>query len=218
MEIQVKGTGESYFTPNQIILNLDFNLKGNEYNTVLEDGIKSVSYFINEILLKEGFSKEDLKTRSFLVKEETKYNEVTRKYESDGFSFNQSAKLKFDYDKDKLFRMMVNISKLPSYPSCSVEFGIKDEKEVRRFVLDKAYNDAKEQALAIALAAGLELDKCIKTDFQPFNTEYISNSGLDGMMIRSFDGLDEDREELGTVFTPEDIVISETLYCLWTTK
>jgi len=218
MEIIVKGTGEKYLTPNQIILNFNFYVKGNTYEEVLEVGTNNVYSFINEFLAKENFTKEDLKTRSFLIKEETRYDEVTRKYLKDGFSFNQNATLKFDYDKDKLSRMMSSLSTLSMYPKCQINFGVKDEKTAKRSVIDIAYNDAKEQALAIASAAGLELGECVKVDFKPFTTEYVSYSNMDSEMMMRTAKMGVAPERVSTIFTPEDILISETLYTLWKTK
>lgn len=218
MEIIVKGTGEKYLTPDQIILNFNFYVKGNTYEEVLEVGTNNVYSFINEFLAKENFTKEDLKTRSFLIKEETRYDEVTRKYLKDGFSFNQNATLEFDYDKDKLSRMMSSLSTLSMYPKCQINFGVKDEKTVKRSVIDIAYNDAKEQALAIANAAGLELGECVKVDFKPFTTEYVSYSNMDSEMMMRTAKMGVAPERVSTIFTPEDILISETLYTLWKTK
>lgn len=36
----------------------------------MENGAKRVQYFINEILLKNEFKKEDMKTRNFVIKKE----------------------------------------------------------------------------------------------------------------------------------------------------
>ena len=84
--------------------------------------------------------------------------------------------------------------------------------------MDLAYNDAKEQAKAIADAAGLELSECIKVDFKPFNTEYVSHSNMDSEMMMRTAKMGATPEKISAIFTPEDILISETLYCLWKTK
>lgn len=70
MEIIVQGKGTKYIKPNEVILNLTFTNKAKTYDAVLSDGIRSVNYFVEEILLKNGFSKDELKTRSFVINEE----------------------------------------------------------------------------------------------------------------------------------------------------
>lgn len=108
-----------------------------------------------------------------------------------------------------------SLSKLSNPPLCRVEFGVKDEKECKKKVLAKAYEDAKTQAEAIATAAGKELKSCAKVDFKPFTTEYLSNASFDEKMAYAERVGTGSAQTIVNIFTPEDIEISETLYCLW---
>lgn len=215
MEIIVQGKGVEYFTPNEIILNINFYVKGNSYEEVLNSGVSSVQNFVNEIILKNGFTKEDMKTRSFIVKEEMKYDNITKKHTPDGFSFNQYAMMKFDYDKEKLANIMEQLSRLTNAPACHVDFGVKDEKECKRKILAKAYEDAKLQAEAIAIASGKTLKQCAKVDFKPFTTSYTSQSRFEGDMLYASVEKAGTAKTIVNTFTPEDIELTETLYCLW---
>ncbi len=215
MEIIVQGTSSKYFTPNEVILNINFITKKNSYEVALNEGVRNVQVFVDTILLPNGFAKEEMKTQSFIVKEEKKYNEETRTYEFAGYSFNQNATLKFDYDKEKLARIMVQLSRLDNAPSCHINFGLKDEKSCRRTILASAYQDAEFQAQAIAQAAGKSLKQCVKVDFQPFTTNYFSQTNMEaGMFYKRATGANPDSVIINT-FTPEDIKITESLYCLW---
>ena len=215
MEIIVQGTGSDFFVPNEVILSITFYVCEEKYENALVTGTKMVENFVNEILIKNAFQKDDLKTRSFTIRKETKYNEKTKTYDFNGYSYNQYAMLKFDYDKDKLARLMYEISTLEHPPVYRIEFGVKDKKECQRSVLAKAYEDAEEQALAIANAAGKTLKQCAKIDFKPFSTNYISNANLNSDIM--FKGMQaQDRAKaISDTFTPEDIEVTETLYCLW---
>lgn len=215
MEIIVQGKGVEYFTPNEIILSMNFYKKGNSYEEVLNSGVMSVQNFINNILLSNGFNKEDMKTRNFVVREEQKYDNMTRQYSSDGFSFSQIATIKFDYDKEKLANIMEQLSKLDNAPQCHVDFGVKDEKDCRRQVLAKAYKDAELQAQAIAEASGKTLTQCAKIDFKPFTTTYVSQTNFEGEMMYAKAERAGTATTIMNTFTPEDIELSETLYCLW---
>ena len=73
MEIVVQGRGVEYFTPNEVVLNINFNTKGQSYEEVLASGVNNVSKFVNELLIRNGFNIEDMKTRNFIVKEDKKY-------------------------------------------------------------------------------------------------------------------------------------------------
>lgn len=215
MEIVVQGRGVEYFIPNEIVININFYKKGKSYEDVLNSGLMSVQNFVNSILLNNGFSKEDMKTRNYVIREEQKYNNITGIYSSDGFSFSQITSIKFDYDKEKLANIMEQLSKLDNAPQCHIEFGVKDDKECRRKVIAKAYKDAKLQAQAIADASGKSLKQCLKIDFKPFTTDYVSQTNYEDRMMYASSNKESTGTNFMNTFTPEDIKISETLYCLW---
>ena len=215
MEIIVKGTGTEYFVPNEVILNINFITKGLTYEEVLRKGPEDVQNFVNELLLKNGFQKEDMKTRSYVIREENKYNETTRNYDPDGYSFNQKATLKFDYNKELLAKIMVDLSELDSDLTCQINFGVKNERECKRKILSIAYKDAEAQALAIAEASGKTLKCCQKVDFEPFTTTYVSDAKFNSNSGVADYALRDSIKNIINTFTPEDIKLSETLYCLW---
>lgn len=215
MEIIVQGKGTEYFTPNEIIISINFYKKGSSYEEVLNSGVMSVQKFVNNILLPNNFNMEDMKTRNFVVREEQKYDNMTREYSSDGFSFSQLASIKFGYDKGKLANIMEQLSKMDNAPQCHVAFGVKDEKECRREILAEAYKNAELQAQAIADASGKKLKQCIKIDFKPFTTTYVSQTNFEGDMMYAKAERTGTATTIMNTFTPEDIELSETLYCLW---
>ena len=110
MEIIVAGKCTNSFVPDEVRLNINFFVKGNTYEEVLNKGTLNVQLFIEEVLLKNNFKKDDMKTRSFIIKEEKKYNEITRNYDFDGYSFSQDAILKFDYNSNLMANIIVAIS------------------------------------------------------------------------------------------------------------
>lgn len=215
MEIIVQGKGTEFFTPNEVILNIGFNTKGQSYEEVLSEGVKNVQKFVNELLLQNGFTTEDMKTRNFVVREDQKYDKVTGTYLFDGFSFNQNATLKFDYNKERMAKIMEDLSKLDNAPTCQINFGVKDAKECKRKILSKAYKEAELQAQAIAEAAGKSLKQCVKVDFKPFTTDYVSQTTFDSDMMYAKNARLGAAPAIINTFTPEDIELSETLYCLW---
>lgn len=212
MEIIVQGTGTKYFKSNEVVLNLTFTNKAKTYDVALSDGIRNINYFVEEILLKNGFSKNDLKTRSFVINEEKKYDEKTREYIDVGYSFNQVAILKFDYNMELLSKLILAMSKMTIAPTYYIKFGVKNEEECKEEVLTKAYQNAYNQALTIATAASKTLRCCQKVDFQPISNNYYSSAEFSSNFMRT-KAVNSDM--IINSFTPEDIEISETLYCLW---
>ena len=217
MEIHVEGEALEYVSPDQVILNIEFKKKGESYNAVLNEGIESVKTFIEQILIPNSIDKEELKTRSFTIEEDKKYNNKLKKYEKVGFLFNQEAVLRFDYDKILLATIMISLSNLKNPPLCYVEFGLKNKKEVQKNILSKAYEDAKIKAEAIAIASKKKLKDCIKTEFlKKSNSEFISNFAIEEGIITS--PLEVQTKNIVNTLIPEDIKLSEKLYCLWITE
>ena len=213
MEIHVEGEALEYVSPDQVILNIEFKKKGESYNAVLTEGIESVKTFIEQILIPNSIDKEELKTRSFTIK----YNNKLKKYEKVGFLFNQEAVLRFDYDKILLAAIMISLSNLKNPPLCYVEFGLKDKKEVQKNILSKAYEDDKIKAEAIAIASKKKLKDCIKTEFlKKSNSEFISNFSIEEGIFNS--PLEVQTKNIVNTLIPEDIKLSEKLYCLWITE
>ncbi len=219
MEIIVEGKGESFVTPNQVVLHLHFFVKGDKYDEVLEKGSANVLTFINTILLAQGFAKEELKTSSFVIKKELEYNDSTRTYDFVGYSYNQNATLKFGYDKEKLAIMMEEIAKMTNPPFYEVDFTLEDIEACRRVNLTKAYKDAEAQAQILADAASKTLKGCIKVDFQPITTDYSSGGFKSDMLFEESVSMGMAKmsasKTINAAFTPEDVHVFEKLYCLW---
>ena len=215
MEIIVQGKGVEYFTPDEVVFELNFYVKDDTYEGALNKGLNSVQLFVNQILLPNGFKVEEMKTRSFVVREETKYDEETRNYLFDGYSYNQTATIKFDYNKELLAHLIEQTAKIENAPQCHIDFSVKNAKECQRKILAQAYQDAQLQAEAIAAAAGKSLKQCVKVDFKPFTTDYLSPSGFASDAMFSRAAVLGASSTIINTFTPEDIELSETLYCLW---
>lgn len=145
--------------------------------------------------------------------------------------FTQNSHLEIDYDVKKLATFMDIVSKLDIPPSYRTTFGLKQEDERRTEVIAMAIDFAKNKALAISKASGKELVDLVKVDFRPFSNGIIGNSSINSYDM--YDTLAMSEESVGNNlrmckvsgadmiqdnFTPEDIEISETIYCLYLAK
>ena len=227
MDIIVEGVGKKFYSPDEVEIKLDFYTRANSYESALENGIKNVENFINDVLEKMGFNKEIMKTRSFRVYEEKQYDYDRKKYIKLGYAYTQQANIKFDYSMNIIAEFMDMVSKLNNPPKYHLSFNVKDIKGCKDEVLAEAYNKAKEKAETIAKAAGKELKECVKTNFIPFEESIVSRSSLNSQDMymekeQSFGASNFDMAKKtgvqDTIFTPEDIEITETLYCLWITN
>lgn len=230
MDIIVEGVGKKFYTPDEVEINLDFYTRADSYESALENGTKNVEIFINDVLERMNFNKEIMKTRSFRVYEEKQYDYDKKIYIKLGYAYAQQANIKFDYSMNTIAEFMDMVSKLENPPKYHLVFNVKDIKKCKDEVLAEAYNKAKDKAETIAKAAGKELKECVKTDFRPFEERVISRSSLNSQDMymekeMSIDGANFGmakrtgvQETIQTIFTPEDVEITETLYCLWITN
>ena len=163
-----------------------------------------------------------MKTQSFRVYEVTKYDYEKKEQVKLGFAYEQSAFLKFDYSTDKISEFMDKTSKISNPPKYNLSIEIKDIQKAKNGVLAEAYLEAKEKALAIANVSGKELVECLKTDFRPFEERIMSNSNLDSAAFMGAKMMREaavsTEETIKNIFTPEDVAITENIYCLWLAK
>jgi len=229
MEITTQGTAEAFFAPEQISINLTFSVKEQDYEKVLTEGTKSVVSFMNEVLTKIGLLKEDMKTRNFKVVEKTKqvkkkeknqYGQYDFEKIFDGFEFIQNATIKFDYDMPKMTNFIAMVSKLEKPPVYTITFELKNSDAYKNRVLAQAFKIAETKAKSIAIAAKFKSVECLKTSFMPFEEKISSKSQLanqEFMLCRDEGDIDV-AENIGKTFTPEDVYISETLYCLFIAK
>lgn len=215
MEINVQGRGSEYITPDEVIMNIEFSAKGKTYDEALIKGMIQVQNFINELVIKNGFNKEDLKTRNIIIQEDQKYDETTRQYIFQGYLFKQNAILQFDYAKELMAIIIEDLAQITNPPVCQFNFGIKEEQAWRQKILAKAYHDAELQAQTIADASGKILKQCLKVDYKPFANDYLSGSQLQSKEMYNALSRDSLASKFVNTFTPEDIELSETLSCLW---
>lgn len=214
MDIMVEGKASKFFKPDQVCINLTFLTKTSSYEQTLNEGTRDVQIFIDEILSKLGFNKEELKTRNFLISEKTRYDVDKKVYLKDGFEYSQGATLLFDYDMKRLAVFMEETAKLKNPPRYRISFMLKDEAIAKKEVTAMAYNNSYEKAKMISEAAGKELKDCIKIDFRPFEEKVVSHTFFEEARYeKKANFAVSDRIE--NIFTPSDIEVFETLYCLW---
>ncbi|MDO4282871.1 MAG: SIMPL domain-containing protein [Clostridia bacterium] len=227
MDIIVSGSASQKFKPDEVTINLTFLVHEKTYEKALEEGAKCVDEFIKMALEKLEMSKECFKTSRFYVSEVNRYNPTTQKRVFDGYSFNQYSYIKFDYDVKIVTKFMDLVSSLKNPPNYVLNFNIKDMDRCKNIVLAEAYNKAKEKAEVIALASGKKLIDCLKVDFKPFTEHLISDTsfrntdfGLGTNMEKTSIGKAKQSlaDTLERNFTPEDVCVKETIYCLWTAE
>lgn len=212
MEINTIGKSKGSFKPDEVRINLTFKARSRIYDEVLNIGNKSIDDFVNEVLIKLGFSKNDLQIRNLIVNEETKYNNQTNSYDLLGYLFESEALLKFPYDKDLIALFLKLINKLTNSPQFVLNFGLIDEEKYRDELIEKAYLDSLDKATVIGEAANKKIVDVLKVSFQPLDNLYSSNTSFDTrLMYMKHDEINS----FVNYLNPMDIELEEIVYSLF---
>jgi len=224
MEIIVQGIAKKSYMPDEVNIQLEFYRKENTYAEALEKGTKDVEMFIEKVLKSMNLEKDILKTQSFRIYEETKFDYETKQEIKLGFVYSQGIVLNLDYSIEKMAEWIGNLVKLENAPRCNISFKLKSEEKCKTEVIAEAFENAKKRAEIIARIEQKELKKCLKTDFKPFeqnvlygnsfNASDMINSHAKAFMCKGMNAT-ELKETIQTIFTPEEIEIQEAVYCLW---
>jgi len=213
MEITTIGRGVGKYIPDEVQINLVFQSRSSAYQTALTEGDKSIDEFVNEVLIKLGFNKNDLKIRNLIVREERKYNNQTGNTELIGYLFEANALLEFPYNKDLIALFLNLISKLTNPPHFTLNFGLNDEEQHKNELLQKAYQDALNKAGVIAKSANKKVKEPLKVSFEPSNQPFSSLSSLDSRNVLYTNKSNIDN--FVNYLNPMDIEVEETLYALF---
>lgn len=212
MDIIVQGLGEKNFKPNQITLSFEFKTKAKSYEDALANGVSNVEKYF-KLLESLEFNKEQVKTKSFRVSENRTYDSHKKDYVFDGYLFNQSATLEFDYDIKKMSEIMEKTSQQENPPTYRINFGVKDNKVVEEEIIALAYKEAEFQANAVAKASGKTVKNCVRVSFEPFDSVPYSGTRYETACFSKRGCADNMSESIQNVFVPEDIVLSKEIYC-----
>ncbi len=232
MQIFTKGEARRDFAPDQIVASVSFSTHAASYDEALQKGVERVKEYLQFIADNTDFTFEDFKTSSYSVHEEFHTNRIDPQTEadlsknltkrvSDGFFFNQYASLEFDFDKERLAKLLVLTSKTEGAPRFHIDFSLKDPKSCERELLADAYNDAKLKAETLVLAAGKHLRDCIRVDIDmpPHHESMHEGAMLRKSAIRGdFGGIESEIRNIDDTFRPDDITISKTINCIWETS
>ena len=220
MEIYASATAKRTYKPENVTVNLTFSVKEKTYEKSLKNGLLAVDDFVNNVLTKIGVTKEDFKTTKFTVNEETIYDSSKNKRIFDGYRFNQYSKITLDYDIKKLSLLMEQISVMENPPSYRAVFDVNDRDEKKNQVIGDAIRFSRTKAEVIALASGKQIEDIVRVDFKPFDGIGHSTQ-LDSRDFGAYKSAETSYMASNMIennFTPEDIEISETVYCMFYAK
>lgn len=165
--IVVKGVGKAALPADTIQINIDLINLDLDYEKAMEKAGKSLN-MLRDSLKSEAFEKEDIKTRSF---------NVDAKYESRqdsqgnykrffvGYEVINSMTIEFPEDSKKLGRVLYLLTTSSTKPEIRIIYKLKDDREIKKLLLEDAVADAKIKAETLASAAGLNLGEILNIQY-----------------------------------------------------
>lgn len=223
MQIFMDGTATRNYAPDQISISIRIEYKAYREEEALRNGVNKVSDCINTIMSAANFSREEIKTRAYSIHEVIHRNYRTNENISDGYEFSQYMSLVFDYNHERLAKVLVACSRLKVMPNLNIRFGLKDIDACSRELIADAYNDAKLKAEALANAAGKHLRDCVRVDIDSpdnrggYRGDIMAKAARNSNTDEDVNFMDEVRK-IDENFRPDDIKVTKTIKCVWETS
>ena len=233
MQIYVKGDAKRSVDPDQIVASAIFKEHADSYDEALRRGVQTVREYLQFIQDNTDFKVEDFKTRSYSIHEQTHINRVDPKDEedlekrlsaivSDGFFFTQYAYVEFDYNRERLARLLALTSKQENAPHFHIDFTLKDPKAYQRGLIGDAYHDAQRKAETLAAAADKHLRDCVRVDIDQPTTREPQYEGAFREKSAAYAGdmrsVEEEIKAIDETFQPDKIDIHKSINCVWETS
>ncbi|MBR0140387.1 MAG: SIMPL domain-containing protein [Firmicutes bacterium] len=174
------------------------------------------SEVLKEVLLSFGFKSSDLKTLNFSVDAEYEgyQEEGVWKQRFTGYRFNQTMKLEFPSDNDRLGKILYALARCPVDPEFRLSYTVKDEEAAKNELLGRAVSDAKEKAEVLSKAAGVSLGEIIDIDYSWGQVRFEAPVMNRSLMAKSM-GNDCAEESYAMDIEPDDIEVSDSVTVVW---
>ena len=166
-EMRVTGRGRLSVKPDRIRLILNLSDTKKDYEKVLKASAE-MGAKLSELFAGYGFKEEDLKTTNFFVDAQYEgYNDKDGNWKQKfvGYRFEQSLKIEFPIDNDRLGTILYALSKSGVKTEFRIQYTVADQEKCRKELLDEAVKDAKEKAAVLAKAGGVKLGEITLIDY-----------------------------------------------------
>lgn len=168
--IHVRGQASSFHRPDEATLTMMLSATNKDYTKSINELNKKTDE-VRKALIEQGFKSKEIKTLKFSVQKAYEYTGPGRQREFKGFQCAHQLQLKMPAEKKALNNSLTAISKSLSEAEFSIHFGIKDEEPIRKELLKKAVDDAREKADIIARAAKANLKEVHRINYNGPNRQ-----------------------------------------------
>lgn len=215
--ITIKGVGKLSLKPDQTVVSLMPKTVRADYDKAMDEAAKHLEQLHNAVT-EIGFTKDDLKTTSF---------DVGTEYENErdengnykqifvGYRVTHGLKLEFDFDSQRLSKVLGAIAVCIAEPELNVQFTVKDKEAVDAALLQSACANAKAKAEILTKASGVTLGELVSIDYNWSELHLFSQTQYDMedacMRMAS-------AAPTSIQIEPDDIDISDSVTFVWEIK
>lgn len=165
--ITIKGIGKLSLKPDQTVVSPTLKTVRADYDKAMDEAAKHLEQ-LRSAIAEIGFTKDDLKTTSFDVG--TEYENGRDKngnYKQIfvGYRVTHGLKLEFDFDSQRLSKVLGAIAVCIAEPELNVQFTVKDKEAVDAALLQSACANAKAKAEILTKASGVTLGELVSIDY-----------------------------------------------------
>lgn len=208
--LKVRGTGNIEQSPDLVIFSFEIYSKKINYQECNEDMNARINYLYDDII-KAGFKKGDLKSTFFDVG--TFYETVKNKRVLGGYTSTCRFRLEFDYNKDKLNKLLCILSESKAESEFKINFGIKDKKAFNNKLLENAVTDSRSKAEIIVKCSGVKLGDILNIDYSWNVIKFESDFELSENCCHA---LEEPSAPYD--FEPDEVKAKDSITVLWEIK
>ena len=218
--ITVRGVGKASVKPDLIVINISIESKRREYSEAFKRAGEKIEA-LRQAIINSGFDEKDLKTTDFkvdTVEKDTKDRYGNWQSVFDGFRCSHKLKLEFDFDTEKLGKVLDNLSKCDGRPNFKINFSLKDPSVISDELLISATENAKNKAEVICKASNVELGELLSINYNWTDVNIFSNTDLTFDDYREFGECSFGSSALAEDMEPDDIEASDSASFVWEIK
>ena len=143
--ISIKGTASVSVKPTVTIITMDVRSTQDSYTSAIENMINRIDQLTAE-MKQIGFKEEEIVTSNFFINKRLNYNQ--NRTQTEVFDANQTLRVQFTQDKDKLLEVLNRATSSEAKPEISISFDLDNKKkqEVKDRLIKLAIKDAKNKA------------------------------------------------------------------------
>jgi uncharacterized protein YggE len=182
--LTITGRGTASADPDLTVLSFGVVGRDPSYSASVEE-LNGRVEALREDLEGAGVERTRLKTTSFGVRDDRRYDQDTGEHVFLGYEASHRLRLEIPFDRELLNAVLARVASSASEATVTISFDVSDTESLRRRAMRAAVADAQEGARVLADASGATLGEILRIDYsyveirtRRFSYEYASASAM----------------------------------------